>query len=80
MRDYIGLFFVLCLVGGGTALLYEGIVDTGRMQGAIILFGATLVALGAFVLAPVIRGWRDWFEFRKRIRRFESETQVGPTI
>jgi hypothetical protein len=80
MRDYISLFFVLCLLGGGTVLLYDGIVDAGRMQGAIILFGATLLALGAFILAPVLREWKEWWEWRKRIRKFESQSSLPPSV
>jgi hypothetical protein len=73
MRDCIGLFFVLCLIAGGGVLLYEGVLNPGVSQAAVILGGATLLSLGTFALPPVMRDWKEWWEWRKRIRKFESK-------
>jgi hypothetical protein len=73
MRDYIGLFFVLILLTGGSVLIYNGILASGASAAGFILIGATLMALGCFTLAPVVRDWRAWWEWRKRVRKFENQ-------
>ena len=73
MRDYISLVFVLCLLVGGSALVYDGITTIGKTQGAAIVIGALLLAFGSFAARPVVRDWKEWWEWRKRLRKFESQ-------